>query len=288
MRLIEPTKTVEKVDLNEIKDFDDVKVMLGRTTDQIKQFLQIGQTQELAEGALMTRFMKGLDNRYCMLHKLQFEPKGEIFPPILIGPPGVILINISHAKGFFRAQESAWFEMSNKSNTFEPAQPNLITQSVDFAQKLSDLLDSRNKAHPDIIPVLLFANPGVHVETNDPAIRIALMDGMDSLIDNIIKSDEVLQPVEVNALSDTLEIMVNPEKAFPVGEGEDFFGKDLIEQDKKPPLTLPEIPIPTDIPLPPVEEQLQFSRRQWIVLAVLTTLTILILLGAILFALGII
>ncbi len=287
MRLIEPTKKQAEIDLKEIKDIEDVKMVFDRTTTQIKHFLQIGHTEDLAEDSLMTRFMRGLDNSYCMLYKLQLEPKGAVFPPILIGPPGVILVNISHAKGFFRAKGSEWFEMSQKGNTFEPALPNLITQSVDFAQKLSDTLDERGKAHPDIIPVLLFANPGVHVETDDPAIRIALMDGMDSLIDNIIKSDEVLQPAEVSTLSETLEIMVNPDKAFAIGEGEDFFGKDLIEQDQKPPLTLPEIPIPTEIPMQPVEEKLQFSRGQWIILGVLTTLTIIILLGAILFAMGI-
>ncbi len=287
MKLIEPTKKQAEIDLKEIKDIEDVRGIIDRTTTQVKRFLQIGQTEELAEQSLIAQFMRGLDNRYSMLYKLQLEPKGVVFPPILIGPPGVILINISHAKGFFRAQESEWFEMSQKGNTFEPALPNLVTQSVEFAQKLSDVLDARGKSHPDIIPVLLFANPGVHVETNDPSIRIALMDGMDSLIDNIIKSDEVMQPAEVSSLSEALEIMVNPDKAFAVGEGEDFFGKDLIEQDKKPPLTLPEIPIPSEIPMQPVEEKLQFTRGQWIILGVLTTLTIIILLGAILFAMGI-
>jgi hypothetical protein len=38
--------------------------------------------------------------------------------------------------------------------------------------------------------------------------------------------------------------------------------------------------------LPPVEEKLKFTQKQWIILAVLLILTILVLLGAIIFALN--
>ena len=81
--------------------------------------------------------------------------------------------------------------------------------------------------------------------------------------------------------------MANPEKAIPLGEGEDFFGRDLLLPEKKAPLTLPDIPIPTDLPFPPVEEKLKFSQKQWIILVVLLVLTIVVLLGAILYALKI-
>ena len=54
------------------------------------------------------------------------------------------------------------------------------------------------------------------------------MDGVDSLIATFLNSDEVLHPNEINYLSDSLEVMANPDKAIPMGEGEDFFGRDLL------------------------------------------------------------
>jgi hypothetical protein len=95
----------------------------------------------------------------------------------------------------------------------------------------------------------------------------------------------VLQLTEINFLSDSLEIMANPEIAIPVTKEEDFFGRDLLLTEKKAPLKLPEIPIPTDLSLPPVEQRLKFTQKQWIILEVLLVLTIVVLLGAIIYVL---
>jgi hypothetical protein len=274
MKLIEPNQNpVEK---------DSIQKLI----DQISQLLLLSKTDEHADNAIVARFMRGLDNRFVMLRNLQLEGLGEAFPPILIGPSGLIVLNVSRAKGIFKATEGSWWEMSKTTHRFGPGRPNLIKQSQEYSQKLAGLLDTHGKAHPAILSVLIFANPGVHIETSNPAIRIVLMDGVDSLIASILNSEEVLEPNEINFLSDTLEIMVNPEKAIPMGEGEDFFGRDLFVPEKKAPPKLPKVSIPTDLPLPPVEEKLKFTQKQWILLAVLLVMTIVVLMSAILFTLG--
>ena len=273
MKLIEPTpRAVEK---------DRIQMLF----DQAGKLFKFGNTDEHAEDALIARFMRGLDNRFVMLRNLQLEGTGEIFPPILVGPMGLVLLNVSRAKGFFKAKDDAWWEMNKSSHKFGPARPNLLRQSKEYAQKLAQILDAHGKTHPEVMPILVFANPGVNIESSNPIVRIVLMDGVDSLIDGFINSPEVLQPTEVIFLSDSLEILSNPEKAIPMGEGEDFFGRDLLLAEKKAPRKLPDIPIPTDLSLPPVEEKLKFSRGQWIVLEVLLVLTIVVLLGAIIFVL---
>jgi hypothetical protein len=220
-----------------------------------------------------------------MLRNLQLEGKGEIFPPIMIGPSGLVVLNVSRVKGFFRAKDESWWEMNKTSHQFGPARPNLLRQSKEYAQKLAEILDAHGKTHPEVLPILVFANPGVHVESSNPAIRIVLMDGVETLIDSFLNGDEVLQPTEITFLADSLEIMANPEKAIPMGEGEDFFGRDFLIPEKKAPLKLPEIPIPTELPLPPVENKLKFTKKQWLFLEVLLVLTIVVLLGAIIYVL---
>jgi hypothetical protein len=276
MKLIEP---IQKPTQNDT---------LGKVVDQIQRFLGVGQTDEHAEDAIVARFMRGLDNRFTLLHRLQLEGKGEIFPPILVGPAGLFVLNISHAKGFFRAKDESWWEMNKNNQQFKPSRPNLIKQSKEYAQKLVQILEAHEKSHPAVTPVLIFADPGVHVETSNPAIRIVLMDGVDSLIDNMFNSQDVLQATEISYLSDTLEIMADPDKAIPLGEGEDFFGRDLRVPEKKAPLTLPDLPLPDQMPLQPFYERLGFSKKEWIILAGLLVLTILLLLGAILYALRLI
>jgi len=276
MKLIEP------------KQKPTQKGSLGKSVDRVKQLLEIGQTNDLAEDAIVARFMRGLDNRFTMLHFLQLESKGEIFPAILVGPAGLFVLNISHAKGFFRAKDETWSEMNKSNQRYGTARPNLIKQSKVYAQKLAQILEANGKSHPEIVPILIFANPGVNVETSNPAIRVVLMDGVDSLIDSLFNSPDVLQDTEISYLADSLEIMANPEKGIPLGEGEDFFGRDLHVSEKKAPLTLPDLPIPDQLPIQPLYERLGFSKREWIILAGLLVLTIVLLLGAILYALRLI
>ncbi len=275
MKLIAPAqKTAEKDSIEKV-------------VDQVKQFLQLGDTNEYAEDAIVARFMRGLDSRFVMLRDLQLEGIGEPFRPILIGPAGVYLLNISPAKGFFRARDDTWWEMNKTSHKYGPARPNLIKQTKDYSQKLAQILEAHGKSHPEIIPILIFANAGVNIERSNPAIRIVLMDGVDSFVDSLNYGEEALQETEINFLSDSLEIMANPEKAILLGEGEDFFGKDLQIPEKKAPLTLPDIPIRTDLTIPPVEEKFKFSQKEWIIIVVLMVLTIVVLFIAILYALRI-
>jgi len=276
MKLIEPTHKTTKQ--NRLQGY----------FSRVSQLLPAGKPSTQGEETVLARFQRGLDNRFIMLRNHQLEKLGPPFPPILVGPAGLAVLNISQEKGFFKAKDDSWWRMNKNSHRFDPARPNLIKQSQEYAKKLAMLLDVRGKVHPEVTPILIFANPGVNIETINPAIRIVLMDGIDSLISTFLKSEEVLRPIQINYLAETLEVMANPEKAIPKGEGEDFFGQDLILPDKKTPPKPPAIPVPTEIPIPPVEEKLQLSSKQWIILGVLLIITIVVLLVAILFALNII
>ncbi len=263
------------------------KDSVGKVVDQLKQLLQFGKTDEYAEDAIVARFLRGLDNRFVMLRNLQLEGSEEASRPILVGPAGIYLLNICPTKGFFKAKDDTWWEMNKESQKFGPSRPNLIKQTKDYAQTLAQILDAHGKSHPEIIPILIFSNAGVNIETSNPAIRILLMDGVDSFIDSLMYSVNVMQEGEITYLSDSLEIMANPDRAILLGEGEDFFGKDLHLTEKKPSITLPNIPMPTELPIPPVEEKFKFSQTQWIIVVVLLLLTIVVLFVSILYALKI-
>ena len=258
---------------------------LQKTLDKIRRLLPFGKGEKHADDAIIARLMRGLDNRYIMVRNLPVEGTEERLPAILIGPPGMILLNVSPVKGYFRAKEDTWWEMSKTTHRFNPSRPNLIKQSQEYAQKLSEVLDKHERSHPEVVPVLVFADPGVHVETSNPALHIVLMDAVDTLISNILNSDEVLKPNEINYLADGLEIIGNPEKAIPMGEGEDFFGRDLIEPEKKASFSLRSIKIPTKLELPPVEEKLKFTPRQWLIIEILMVMVIVVMVGGIIYVL---
>lgn len=270
------------IELNQkLAEMDSIQ----KVAEQVRQLLSFGKTGEHAEDAVVARFLRGLDNRFIMVRKLHPGSSSVPFPPILVGPAGLAILNISRERGFFKVKDDSWWKMDKTTHRFRPARPNLIKQSQGYATSLTMLLDAHGKSHPEVTPVLIFANPGVHIETTNPAIRIVLMDGVENLINTMLNSEEVLQLNEINSLSDSFEVMANPEKAIPMGEGEDFFGRDLFVPEKKAPPKMPDIPIPTEMPLPDVNKKLKISKMQWVILAGLMILTIVVLLGAILYAL---
>jgi hypothetical protein len=256
-----------------------------RVIDQVNRMLPFVKSGEHAEDAIIARCMRKFDNRFIVVRNLPVEGTEDYFPPILIGPAGVMVMNISPLQGSFRAKDDAWLELSKSTQRYNPGHPNLIKQSQDFAQKLVYQLDQHQKTHPEIVPILIFANPGVQVETVNPAVRIVHMDGVENLIAAILKSEEAISPNEVDLLADALEIMGNPEKAIPLGEGEDFFGRDLLDPEKKDSFSLRKVKLPTKIALPPIEEKLNFSPKQWLIIEILMVSLILVLIGAIVYIL---
>jgi len=274
MRLIEPTQKPQKQD------------QLQKVLEQFKKWLPIGKSAVGSDEAILDRFLRGLDNRYILLRNLQLEKTGQVFPPIMVGPAGLAVLNISNEQGFFRVRENSWWKMNKSSHRYDPAKPDLVKQSQEYAQKLGSILDAHGKSHPEVTPLLILANPGVHIETSNPAIRIVLVDGIDNLISTLLNSEDVIPPNTINTLADSLAVTADPEKAIPMGEGEDFFGKDLYVPEKKAPPKMPSISLPSDMPLPEVDKKLQFSKKQWIILGVLLFFTIIVLLVAIVFALS--
>lgn len=256
---------------------------IQKAVDQINKLLPFGKSDEHAEDAIIARFMRGTDNRFVLVRNLTVEGTDGSFPPILIGPAGVMLLNICPIQGYFRAKEDSWWEMSKTTHHYNPGRPNLLKQSQEYALNLASQLDKRQKTHPDIIPILLFANPGVQVEMSNPSIRIVLMDGVENLIGTLLNSEPILAQNAVDYLADALEIMGNPEKAIPMGEGEDFFGRDLLEPEQKASFSLQKVKIPTKVTLTSIEEKLNFSPKQWLIIEILMLLLILILIAAIIY-----
>ena len=273
MRIIEFSKKTSK------------KGNFHQVIDRINQMLAFERTGEHAEDAIIARFMRGLDNNYVMAHNLPQEGSEAPFPPILIGPFGIALLSMSTAQGFFQAKEDDWLEMKKTTHKFSPGRPNLIKQSQEYAQKLAELLDGRGKSHPNIVPLLVFANPGINIETSNPAIRIVLMDGVDNLISTLLTSEAVLSLNEINSFADMFGKMQNPEEPIPVSGEEDFFGRDLIEAEQKASPKTPKIKFPPHLALPAVEERFKFTPRQWLIIEVLLGLIILVLIAGILYVL---
>jgi len=257
---------------------------LQELLERLQAWIPFWFSEKLAHERLVTRLNRDLDNRFLLLKNLPLGDSPELTPYILIGPPGLVVLNVSTQKGIYRARDESWWELSKTSRRYQPARHNLIRQTLGLTQRFKTFLEQQAFSCPVLLPVLLFTDPGVHVETSRPAVRIVLADGVKNLIANLLQSDEVLPPHQIRVLSDFLDRAARPEQVMDLlGDQEDFFGKDLIKSEEKP---APKAPMPVpQLDLPPVLEKMGLTRDQWIGVALLAVITMIVLGGLIFFVL---
>lgn len=253
---------------------------LQQLIESLPTWLQLKSSEQIAHERLLTRLQRDLDNRFLLVKNLPLGSMPELTPYILIGPPGLVILNVSTHKGIFRARDESWWEMSKTSRKYQPARRNLIKQTLSLVQRLQAYLERQSFACSAILPILLFIDPGVHVETSRPAVRIVLTDGIRNLIMNLLQSDELLSPGQIRMLADLLDRTARPQQVQDLlSREEDFFGKDLIQPEEQ---SAPKAAIPVpQLDLPPVLEKMGLNRSQWVWIAILAVITMLVLGGLI-------
>ena len=257
---------------------------LQKYLERLPNWLPFWFSEKIAHERLVTRLGRELDNRFLLLKNLPLGDTPDFTPYILIGPNGLVVLSVSTQTGIYRARDESWWELGKSSRRYQPARRNLIRQTLSLSQRFKAFLEQQSFSCPAILPVLLFTDPGVHVETSRPAVRIVLADGVKNLTANLLQSEEMLSPNQIRQLSDFLDRAARPEQVQDLlGDQEDFFGKDLIQPEEKP---APKTPMPVpQLDLPPVLEKMGLTRRQWIGVALLAVLTMLVLGGLIFFVL---
>ncbi len=153
------------------------------------------RSDEEAQEALITQLSRILSNQYTLIRNVQVEGLEAPVPLILIGPTGISIINASSVKGIFQAKGDTWAEMGH-NRQFQPARPNLISQTLFMAQAVEEYLKKNGYAVPEIPAILFFSHPGTHVDSIRPSVRIVLMDGLERFITGLLQGHPVLSKAD--------------------------------------------------------------------------------------------
>ena len=252
---------------------------LQKSLEKIQQKVPfLGNKDAQRQQAILEHFQRILDNRFTLVANFIPGRQTNPIPFILIGPTGIAVLNLNHDKGIFRAKEDNWLELNKNTRQFSMARVNLIKQTQYMALVVNDFISQLGQEVPEATPFLLFADPGVHIDSNRPAIRLVLADGIDRLISSFRQGSEVLNATAAKGITDLFERVAHPVEPVTIQE-EDFFGKDLGLTKKtsvKPSRKA------AQIKLPPFLARINFSRSQWVLLLVLLLANILLLMGVIL------
>jgi hypothetical protein len=164
----------------------------------------LSQAELAAQDSLIAALQKSLDKRYVLLRNVSLEGLDVPIPVVLVGPTGVRMIYPSALRGIFRAKDDHWEKLDERSNDFQEARPNLLTRSLLMAKAVTAFLGSKGLPLPQVEPVLYFADPGLHVESTRPAVRIVLVDALDRFVAGILQAPAYQGVEEVEQITKAL------------------------------------------------------------------------------------
>jgi hypothetical protein len=230
-----------------------------------------------AQDVLIASLGKVLDNRFVLLRNVTLEGLDVPIPVVLVGPPGVWVFYPSALRGLFRARGDVWEGMDSRQEVFRPALPNLITRTQLMAQAVAAFFAARNLTLPTTEPVLFFSEPGTHVETIRPAVRIVLVDGLERFIVGMLQSRVWLERDEVEKAVDLLikSMGLSEKDLLPYPEKDVFSFVDEREAAGIAALA----PLSPGERLAAALHKIPFSGRQWLLLGCLVLINVVVLIA---------
>jgi predicted XRE-type DNA-binding protein len=240
-------------------------------------------TQKAVEKAAQA-CAKIFNSKYTLLKNVPVEGMEASIPLILIGPPGIYILAVSGIKGVFRARDESWLELKGQTRQFQPARPNLVQRAVLMKQAVEDLLTQNGFAQAEVNTLLVFTNPGVHIDTVRPAVRLILADGLEIYLNSLLQKTPVYRREDIRKIS---ALFKDPHEADRQPSIRDQF--DFNDEPKKKPVR--KISLGAGLPAPDAvitknlvsaANKVHMTTGQWVFIGFLLVFQIALLIGIIL------
>lgn len=169
-------------------------------TQRIQGMLRYGfrwPTELRAQKAIVTFFDRNLEKGYTLLRNVTLGQSEIMIPLILLGPAGIFAINLTFLRGRYEAKGDSWNVESG--NQFRPAPVNLVRATARMARALQVFIERQGMKLPASVEAVLIAgDPGLHVDSTRPAIKVLMIDGIKSWVTGLAGSAQVINALTVN------------------------------------------------------------------------------------------
>jgi hypothetical protein len=102
------------IDCNPTPEKRDAFDKLPTQLDKILKDTPLGRKDVKAYDSMISQMERALSNKFYLLRDVLIEGAEKPLPTVLVGPPGIYLLNTSFIKGIFRAKEDTWSEMKGR------------------------------------------------------------------------------------------------------------------------------------------------------------------------------
>lgn len=175
-------------------------------TQRIQGMLRYGfgwPAELQAQKAIISFFDKNLEKGYTLLRNVPLGQSGILIPFILLGPAGIFAINLTFQRGRFEARGDSWNVESGTQ--YRRASVNLLQVTSRMARGLQTFIERQGTKLPvQVEPILIAGDPGVHIESTRPAIRVMMIDGIKSFVSGLATSAPVITALVVNEAVDRI------------------------------------------------------------------------------------
>lgn len=165
------------------------------------------QTQK----TIISYFDRQLEKGYTLIRNYTLGKSGIMVPMILLGPTGIYVIQIANLRGRYEVKGDQWNVESGEG--YKPAPVNLVQQTMRMARAVRVFIERQGTKVPvEIEPVLIAGDPGLHIESVRPAIKVMMIDGIKAFVSNMATARPVISSESVYELTERL---INPRPPKP-------------------------------------------------------------------------
>jgi len=187
----------------------DEKGELG-VRQRLQGMLQFGfnwPNELQAQKAIINFFDRQLERGYTLIRNMTLGQSGITIPMILLGPAGIFAINVTHLRGRYEAKGAAWNVQSGEG--YKPASTNLIQITSRMARALQAFIERQGVKLPvSVEPVLIAADPGLHIDSVGSAVRVMMIDGIKPFVAGLATTGRPVLSAE--AVHEFVERILNP------------------------------------------------------------------------------
>lgn len=167
-----------------------------------------------AQQAIITYFDRQFEKGYTLIRNYTLGKSGIMVPIILIGSAGVFVIQIAYERGRYEVKGDTWNVASGEGYT--PAPANLVQATIRLANAVKAFIERQGLQLPvPVEPVLIAGDPGLHVESVRPAIKVLMIDGIRSYVANLVAGRAVLSNDMIYELTERIINPRAPKKGAP-------------------------------------------------------------------------
>ncbi len=176
-----------------------------------------------AQAKVIAQLNKVIEKGHTLFRNQQLGASEIIVPLILIGASGIYVMEATPLKGLYQARGEEWGTLTN--GRFQPANVNILSRTARLAKILQIFFERQGlKLAAPVEPVLLAADPGLHIESIRPAVRPVMSDAIDRFAASLLAARPVYNAQEVGEFVERLQHPRSARQAEPPPEPqEDIF-----------------------------------------------------------------